>query len=167
MGTGASADRLPTMTRTSSKAALLHIALQDLHAGKLLLHQRLLAIAAAATDHLLRNAIEADAAQAAVQAERLVAAAGDMAGPKNLWMTGILDDADRDADSHQPGVILDIALIGAIRKAKAAEIVSSETALALARETGQDAILAAVTANHREEIGTDRALKERLQALTR
>lgn len=155
------------MTRTSSKAALLHIAAQDLHAGKLLLRDRLPALAEAATDTALRQLIAEDATLADAQAGRLATAAGDMAGPANLWMTGILDDAERDADSHQPGPILDVALIGAIRKAKAAEIVSSETAIALAGETGQDAILAAVTANRDEEIATDRALKERLHALTR
>jgi ferritin-like metal-binding protein YciE len=155
------------MSKTSSKAALLHIAAQDLHAGKLLLHDHLPALAESMTDAAFRKVIEAEAGLAETQAQRLSTAAGDMAGPSNLWMTGILDDADRDASSHQPGPILDVALIGAIRKAKAAEIVSSETAIALASETGQTAILAAVTANRDEEIATDRALKERLHALTR
>lgn len=160
-------ERLPEMTKTSSKAALLHIAAQDLHAGKLLLRDRLPALGEAMTDAALRQVIEAESTLAGTQAQRLATAAGDMAGPKNLWMTGILDDADRDASSHQPGSILDVALIGAIRKAKAAEIVSNETAIALARETGQEAILMAVAANREEEIETDRALKERLRALTR
>jgi ferritin-like metal-binding protein YciE len=155
------------MTQTSSKAALLHIAAQDLHAGKLLLRERLPALAETMTDAALRQLIGAELALAERQARRLATAAGDMAGPENLWMTGILDDADRDASSHQLGPILDVALIGAIRKAKAAEIVSSETAIALAGETGQAAVLAAVTANRDEEIATDRALKERLHALTR
>ena len=147
-------------------AALLHVAVQDLHAGKLLQRDRLPSLADAATDGALRDLIAAEAARAGAQAERLAAAAGDMAGPENLWMTGILDDVDRDARSHLPGAILDVALVGAIRKAKAAEIVSGETAIALARAAGQDAIRAAVSANRDEEIAADRALKERLAVLT-
>ncbi len=153
------------MTRTASRAALLHIALQDLHAGKRAQAERLPAIADAARDPALRALLEAEAARAGSQAERL-AAGGDMGGPDNLWIAGILDDAERDARSHQPGPLLDIALVGAVRKAKAAEIVSGETALALARVEAQAAIAAAVAANRDEEIAADRALKERLAALT-
>ena len=154
------------MTRTSSLPALLHVAVQDLHAGKLLLRDRLPALAKTAGDAALVGLIEAEAARAGDQADRLAAAGGDMAGPDNLWMSGILDDADRDARSDGRGRILDVALVGAIRKAKAAEIVSSETAIALAGATGQESILAAVSENRTEEIAADRALKERLAALT-
>lgn len=153
------------MAKTSSMAALLHVAVQDLHAGKLLQCDRLPPLADSAQDGVLKQLIEAEAARVGAQAERLAAEAGDMSGPKNLWITGILDDADRDARSHQPGAILDIALVGAVRKAKAAEIVSDETAIALARAGGQDAILAEASANRDEEIASDRALKERLHAL--
>lgn len=154
------------MSKTPSTAALLHVALQDLHAGKLLLRDRLPALAQAVTDVELVRLIEADVSRAGDQAERLGAVAADLAGPKNIWMGGILDDAERDARSHQPGPVLDIALIGAIRKAKAAEIVSNDTAIALARNGGQEAILGAVNANREEEIAVDRALRDRLDALT-
>ena len=146
-------------------AALLHVAVQDLHAGKRLLEKRLPALANAASDATLKGLIGAQAARAGAQAERLAAAAGDMAGPENLWMAGILDDAGRDARSHLPGAILDVALVGAIRKAVAAEIVSLETAIALAHMTGQDAILAALCDACDEAVAADRALKERLHAL--
>ena len=154
------------MTRTASRAALLHVCLQDLHAGKRAQAGRLPAIADAARDPTLRALLEAEVARVRVQAERLAAAGGDMGGPDNLWIAGVLDDTERDARSHEPGTLLDIALVGAVRKAKAAEIVSGETALALARAEGQAAIAAAVEANRDEEIASDRALKERLAALT-
>lgn len=154
------------MAKTSSKAALLHVAAQDLHAGKLLLRGRLPPLARAASDAALMQLIEAEATRAGAQAERLAAAAGDMTGPKNLWMAGILDDADRDACSEQRGAVLDIALTGAIRKAKAAEVVSSETAIALARHVAHADILNAVLANRDEEVAADRALRDRLDALT-
>ena len=147
-------------------AALLHVAVQDLYAGKLLLHDHLPALARAASDAELVRLIEAEAARAGAQAERLATAAGDMTGPKNLWVAGILDDADRDARSHQRGAVLDIALVGAVRKAKAAEIVSSETAIALARHVDQADIIDAVLANRDEEIAADRVLCDRLEALT-
>lgn len=154
------------MTTISSAASLLHIAVHDLHAGKQDAAHRLPGIAAKAHDPALAELLRAEAARAAAQAARLAAIVVDTAGPKNLWTAGILDDAERDGRSTEPGRLLDIALVGAIRKAKAAEIVSSETAMALARELGDEAIGLAVAANCEEEIATDRALKERLAALT-
>jgi ferritin-like metal-binding protein YciE len=153
------------MTRTASAAALLHAAIQDLHAGKRLQAGRLPALADAAGDPLAAL-LRAEADRAAAQAARLEATGLDPSGPANLWMAGILDDATRDSRSHQPGRLLDIALVGAVRKGKAAEIVSGETALALAAETGDAAIAAAVRANYDEEVAADRALRALLGALT-
>ena len=153
------------MAKTASRAALLHVALQDLHAGKRAQADRLPALRDAVRDPALRELLSDEIARVAAQAERL-AAGGDMSGPVNLWIGGILDDAERDAGSHEPGPLLDAALVGAVRKAKAAEIVSSETVVALARAEGLSAIKAAAAANRAEEIATDRALRERLAALT-
>jgi ferritin-like metal-binding protein YciE len=143
------------MVTTSSAAALLHVALQDLHAGKEAQAVRLPALAAQCHDAVLKKLVDAEAARAASQAARIRGVAANVTGTENLWMAGILDDAERD-----------IALIGAIRKAKAAEIVSSETAMALAREVDVSDLLVAVTANRTEEIETDRGLKSRLALLT-
>ena len=154
------------MTRTSNKAALLHIAVQDLHAGKRLLAERLPAIAAHVRDGELSAILAEEVPRAAAHANRLADTGVNMAGPKNLWMGGILDDADRDARSHDAGPLLDIALVGAVRKAKAAEIVSGETAVALARALEQPALLAALEANRTADRATDEALAHRLAALT-
>ena len=148
------------MGRTASKAALLHVALQDLRAGKASLAERLPAIADAAADARLAASLSEEVALAEAAGRRL-AEIGGGGGPDNLWMAGILDDADRDARSHQPGAILDIALIGAVRKAKAAEIVSFETAIALAGPT-----MAETLSSLREDaIVTDHRLRALLLAL--
>ena len=154
------------MAITSSAASLLHVALQDLHAGKQAQIARLSNLVEQCSDPQLGAVIEAEVTRATTQAARIDAAV-DVTGPENLWMTGILDDAERDTRQTQPGRLLDIALIGAIRKAKAAEIVSSETAIALARYLGNDDLFSVATANRAEEIETDRALKARLTAITR
>lgn len=150
---------------TSSRAALLHICLQDLRAGKEALAERLPGISAAATDGHLRALLDREVEQADEQGRRLDALGDAGGGPENLWMTGILDDAERDARSHQPGVLLDIALIGAIRKAKAAEIVSTETALALAATEAPE-MLSGLEANREADIAMDHRLRARLAALT-
>ena len=153
------------MTQTASAAGLLHAAVQDLHAAKRLQAGRLAKIAEAAGAEL-GALIREEAARADAQSRRIEAAGVDTSGPKNLWMAGVLDDAERDAKSHQPGRLRDIALIGALRKGKAAEIVSGDTAQALAAETGDDALAAVVRANRDEEIATDHALKALLNRLT-
>lgn len=148
------------MSLTASRAALLHVALQDLRAGKQLLIERLGQLADAAADLGLQDVIERDRTNAKRHAARLdeMAELGDP--PANLWMAGILDDAERDAESHMRGAILDTALIGALRKAKAAEIVSIETAMALAGSESP-AMLPSLSANHAE----DRAVESRLARL--
>lgn len=148
------------MSLTASRAALLHVALQDLRAGKQLLIERLSPLADAAADPGLRDVIERDRSNAHRHAARLDEIADLGGAPANLWMSGILDDADRDAGSHQPGAILDTALIGALRKAKTAEIVSIETAMALAGSESP-VMLPALSANHAE----DRAIEARLARL--
>lgn len=153
------------MTTIASVASLLHAAVQDLHAGKRDAADRLPGVAAKASDPALVDLFTGEAARAVAQAARLAATGLDASGPRNLWMAGILDDAERDSRSTEPGRLLDIALIGAIRKAKAAEIVSSETAIALAREVGDMALGDGVAANRAEEIASDRGLKERLGVL--
>ena len=149
------------MTKTGNLAALLHVAAQDLRAGAEMLEERLPAVRDAATDAALRAVLDQDMAAAT---ERSAGLPGG--GPKNLWMAGVLDDADRDAGSHQPGPVLDIALVGAVRKAKAAEIVSYDTAIALARRLEDTTMAAVLEAGRASSIATDTALRERLAALT-
>jgi ferritin-like metal-binding protein YciE len=153
------------MTKTASAAALLHVALQDLHAGKAMQVERLGQLVEAVRDADLKRVLTEEHARAAVQQARLEGVADVSGAPENLWMKGVLDDAERDTQSHEPGKLVDVAVIGAVRKGKAAEIVSSETALALA--TGEaPAMVTALGLNRAEEIATDRALRARLLVLT-
>ena len=155
------------MTLIASAASLLHAAVQDMLAGKRDAAARLPGIAKRARSSALREVLDDEVARAEAQAARMKAAGLDSAGPKNLWMAGILDDAERDGRSTEPGRLLDIALVGAVRKAMAAQTVSSETALALAAEVGDAGLATVVALNRDEEIATDRALHECLTALTR
>lgn len=155
------------MTKIASAAALLHEAVLDLYAGKSAQADRLPAIAASVSDAALRQVLEVETALAREQADAMAAAATVDGASANLWMAGILDDAERDTRQTQPGRLLDIAVTGAIRKAKAAEIVSSETAIALAEAVGSAAIASLVRSHRDAEIATDRALKACLVALAR
>ena len=138
--------------------------IQDLHAGKRLQTERLGTIGDHASGPALQRMFQEEIARAGAQAERLVDLGVNVEGPRNLWMSGILDDAERDTRSVEPGPLLDVALIGAVRKAKASEIVSSETAIALAEALDMSNFRAAVHANHAEERDTDRALRALLIA---
>ena len=154
------------MTTSRSAPGLLHVALEDLHAGKIVQAQRLPDLAAKCSDACLVDLVRREAVRVTDQANRIREAGVNVAEPKNLWMTGILDDAERDTRQTQPGRLLDIALIGAFRKAKAAEIVSSETAMALAGVLGTGDLLTLIAAHRAEEMETDRQLRERLAALS-
>lgn len=153
------------MTSIASRPSLLHAAIQDLHAGKLDAAKRLPTLADGARDEALATLLREEAARAGAHAARLAGLGATADGPANLWMRGILDDAERDTRQTEPGRLLDIALIGAVRKAKAAEIVSSETAIALAAAIGDAGARAAIEANWRDEIACDEGLKRRLDAL--
>lgn len=151
--------------RTGTADALVDVCVQDLYAGKLLLAKRLPALARAATDERLRTLLTDGARAAGVQAGRLRATGVATGGPRNIWMAGVLDDARRDTRSIVPGRLLDVALIGAVRKARAAEIVSNDTAIVLATACGRVAVAEAARANQREERDDDAALADVLAAL--
>lgn len=153
------------MTRTASAAALLHVALQDLRAGKAMQVERLGTLIESVSDPELKELLADERMRADTQSARLDALADTAGAPENLWMKGVLDDAERDTRSHQPGRLVDIAVIGAVRKAKAAEVVSSETAIALAAQEAPG-MVGALAENRREETAADAALQARLRALT-
>ena len=140
------------------------VALQDLRTGKQTQITRLPKLAKHCSDPQLRAALETQVVLVTTQAAR-IAAAINVTGPENLWISGILNDTERDMRQPQFGRLFAIALIGAIRKAKAAEIVSSETVIGLARGLGNSALLNLAAADHAEEIATDRVLKARLTGL--
>lgn len=153
-------------SQTGSRDALLIVALQDLWQARCVVRESMDAIAIATTDSETRAVFE-DIHTAAIDEQKaLLALASDPGDTPNLWAGGIFDDACRDVATTAQGPVRDIALIGAIRKLLAADIVSLETAIQLAAPRGSacvDPIIGLQTAAWRR----DRCLLARLQALTR
>ena len=152
------------MADTESKDDLLQACIQDLHAARRVAAERLPGIAAAAGGELapVLRTIRDDFA---AEAEQLEATDHDLDGPENLWMAGIMDDAERDTRSIEAGVLLDIAIVGAVRKAIAADAVSLETALALANSLAKPEIAERVQAMRERRRAADEVLREALEAL--
>ena len=67
--------------------------------------------------------------------------------------------------SIEAGVLLDIAIVGAVRKAIAADAVSLETALALANSLAKPEIAERVQAMRERRRAADEVLREALEAL--
>ena len=121
------------MSKTDSYDALLTVCIQDLHAGETMLADTMPELTKAVNDPALAAVFERVRSGAERAAERLAETDRHQGGAKNLWMDGITSDARRDTRSVEAGPLLDAALIGAVRKAKAAQIVSYDTAIAVAR----------------------------------
>lgn len=150
---------MPDVTTLDS---LLETCIKDLHSAERQSVERSAPIVAAVGDGELSTCLEANVEQSRRQAERLERAAmaigADADGPECIWTTGVFDDADHDVETIAAGPLLDIALIGAIRKGKQAEVVSYETAIHIARALGQSEAVALLEETHREEKQTDAVL---------
>jgi len=137
------------MTEVTNTKALLLDAVQDLLDAERAIVERLPKVRGHAHDNELRLLLEGDATHSAAQVKALREIADSLgakgSGAANVWARAILDDAERDTRTVAPGPLLDVALIGAIRKLKQAERVSYETAIALARAQGDDALAATLT----------------------
>jgi ferritin-like metal-binding protein YciE len=158
------------MADTVTPTDLLIVALQDLHDAETAWIERSEPLQRGASYRI--GAYLADEARnARSQADRLATAlaelGSDTAGPRNIWLRAILDDADRDAATIAQGPLRDIALVGAFRKGKQAERVSYETALALSRRMNQDDLVRTLTALRDEEARTDAALVLLLDTILR
>ena len=152
------------MGDTDTELALQELCLWDLAEGCRALHGRLPAIAGSADDEILRAQLDGAAEEADDRAKRLEPLTG-REGPDNVWMAGILDDGERDTQSIACGVLLDIALIGAVRKALHAEIASIHTAHAVAIGRGDDRAVGVIERNHADIEDRDASLSETLARL--
>ena len=152
------------MADTESKDDLLQACIQDLHAARRVAAERLPGIAAAAGGELapVLRTIRDDFA---AEAEQLEATDHDLDGPENLWMAGIIDDAERDTRSIVRGPLLDTALIGAIRKGLAADVVSLETGVAVAQSLGKDGDSELLQEMHERSGQNDGRLEQLLLAI--
>ena len=126
------AQRFHSVPLTVKSEDLLAVCLQDLADGYRQISDRMGALVEASQSLQLRSALSAVESGAAVRLRRLKALDYSLDGAENLWMAGIVADACRDIRTIATGHLLDIALIGAVRKALAAEEVSTETALVVA-----------------------------------
>ncbi|WP_305097615.1 DUF892 family protein [Croceibacterium aestuarii] len=143
------------MSRTASQDELLRVCVQDLHAARRTAADRLPGVTRHAGTELAEK-LGRLGADFADEAERFEASGLSLDGPDNIWMAGVMDDAERDTRSIEPGPLLDIALIGALRKGIMADAVSLETALELAQVLGQQE-LAASLQEMRERAGSSDA----------
>lgn len=150
------------MSKPSTAAELLTVCVQDLHAGAVLLAQRLPAIAGTAASPELRDHLRAMAARSGESARRFRETGEPVGGADNLWMDGILADAERDTRDERQGCLRDVALVGAVRKALAARIVSDETAMALAERTGSHGVQEAADRERDQSQADDARLRSML-----
>lgn len=159
------------MSKVNDDRGVLEMAVQDLHDGERALIERLPDVRGAVADAALAALIADDEAFSVGQAKRLDAIAGELGvaahNGENVWLRAILDDADNDIASIAEGQWRDVALIGALRKAKQAERVSYETAIALAGRLGMSDAAQALTASRDEEQASDDALAQALGRLTK
>ena len=160
-------ERRRDMSKTTTVTGLLAVCIQDLHAGCVAAAEGLPGVAQAACDEGLKVAMAEVIASAARRAETLRVLGFDLDGPKNLWMAGILDDAERDTRSIAAAPLLDIAMIGAVRKALAAERVSIDTAVAVAAKVGRTDTADALASNAADIDALDEVLRIALARLSR
>lgn len=149
------------MTKTSTKRELLIVAIQDLYSGEAAWLSRLPELSGPAGPGLAEY-MAVELRRARTQAVALQGIAhqlgADPDGARNIWLNAILDDAERDSATIVRGPVRDIAMVGALRKAKQSERVSYETAIALAHHLGLDAIAQSLIAIRDEEAEADAAL---------
>ena len=153
------------MSKVSDIRGLLLDCVQDLHSAETEAVRAYPAIIAKITAPALRQAMEDHLTLGREHAARLKQAASMLGetpqGPDCIWARGILDDGRNDTAMVQAGPLLDAALIGAMRKLEQSEIVSYETAIAVARTMGQEDMAQLLEQTHAEELAMD----ERLHAL--
>ncbi|WP_170004984.1 hypothetical protein [Pseudopontixanthobacter vadosimaris] len=152
------------MTATSLDE-LLVVALKDLREGRVAVMERLPELASATRDAKVRTIFGNLVTRSAEEAVSLAGMLKEPRGERNLWATGILDDACRDVASTAAGPVRDVALIGAIRKFLAADAVSMETAIALSQNGGEERV-PALEAMRRAGLAASTALGGQLPRLT-
>ena len=156
------------MPAVDTTLKLLLDALQDLYEGEALTCARLPALIrhadAAPLAQVLRDRLTAAGARVPELEALARGLGGEASGPKNLWMSAMYDDAERDGRTVEAGPLLDAALVGAVRKMATAALVSYETALALAERLGAKEAAAAFERARDAERTSDDALQGRLLA---
>jgi hypothetical protein len=120
------------MGSPTSRAELFELCVQDHCAAARLAAKHLPTVAAAAGEDLV-PLVTRVAEEFGARPDAFARMVGSLDGPENLWMAGVTDDALRDTRTIDKGPLLDIAIVGAVRKELGADEVSLETAIGLAR----------------------------------
>lgn len=148
-----------------SRDDLLALCIEDLSEGARLVTGRLPQIAEKAGDDLW-DLLHRIAESHGREMDIFTQTGMRTSGPDNIWMRGILDDAQRDSETLPEGALRDIALVGAVRKLMAADLASLETAQALARQLGRQDLTDALAAMHAAARGFDGELADLLGSYT-
>ncbi len=144
--------------------ALLVVALQDLREARGVVVERMPQIVTATRDPATRSVFDELIARSDGELTTFSRILKNPNGEPNLWAGGILDDACRDVASNEAGPVRDVALIGAIRKLLASDIVSLETAMALSLSEDGDTT-AAIAEMHRASTAANDRLGLQLQRI--
>jgi ferritin-like metal-binding protein YciE len=157
------------LAKVTSLQALMIECLRDLRAGEADTLDRFPAVVDAVTDARAAGALRrrlSDARHRAESLDTLGEKLGTEAGGEdNIWMRGMIDDAEGDMQTEEPGPLLDLALIGAVRKMVNASLVSYETAIAVADRLGNADASAAFTAARGQEEEAEQSLRAALFAI--
>lgn len=153
------------MPDTTTPHELLQLCLWDIAEGCRMLADRLPGVARYVRDEGLRTSLDTAGSGATDRAKRLAEFIETAEGPANLWMAGILDDAERDPTSIASGPLLDVAVIGAVRKALHAEIASLHTARAMGEACGRVDVVGAVDCSLADAVARDAELHTLLARL--
>jgi ferritin-like metal-binding protein YciE len=157
------------MPEVKTVRALLIMAVRDLHDGECVMADRLGDVEECLSDPATRELVQHDKRRSARQREALVGIARSLdattGDAENIWLRAILDDADNDCATIAEGGLRDIALVGALRKAKQSQRVSYETAIVLARQLKMRDAVTALRGMAEGADATDTALARALVGL--
>ena len=144
--------------------ALLVTCLQDLSEGERLTSMHIGHVADAATSEDLQSFLRDQGSKCNSRSEKLddlgAAIGVSTNGQDNIWMKGMFDDVFRDMKTIRGGCLLDIAVIGAVRKMNSAASVSYETAVVVANELGMEPCAAVFGECRDDAAEADRRLRE-------
>ncbi|MBB3764714.1 DUF892 family protein [Sphingomicrobium lutaoense] len=159
------------MAMVDTTRSLLMMALQDLCDGERQMAERLPEVRGWLASEIMQSIVEEDARRSAEQRdafahfiEQVDASRGEA---NNIWVNAILEDARNDAETIVRGPLRDVALAGALRKAKQSQRVSYQTAIALARNLEKMAMAERMVQMAQDAEETDEKLARAMERMAK
>lgn len=122
-----------------------------------------------ATTPELKEGLKTHLEETKAQAERIVKLCEDNdidpKGEQCFGIEGLLKDGEKVIEDGEPGVVLDIGMIGGARKVEHYEILGYTAAIDIARQMGHDEIAQVLEETLKEERATDVKLEELCQKI--